>query len=140
MQVYVKAQCCDRSTTTVFNSQVRARSETGYGMFSRQTAFRTKIDRSTPPPIYYNDDEAQLGDVANQKTSTQDGAVQIQPTINKERLIVVIAVSCSVLIITISLLVFICGSKKRNTKKTFVNNEKYPGFFNRTGWSKIFVG
>lgn len=118
--------------------QVRARSEIGYSLYSRQTAFRTKPGHSSSSPIYYNDDDALPNGDAT-RTSTYASAVDPWPNTNRNRVVVVLAVSGSLLIITVSALIFICGWKKRSPKKNIDEMEKYPGFINNSGKIILFL-
>ena len=65
-------------------------------------------------------------------TSTKDGTRTTRPVSDKEHLIVVVAVSCSLLVITLAILIFICRRRNRYVKGSQVDS-KFPGFVNTSG-------
>ena len=64
---------------------------------------------------------------------TEDSTAVTRLSFDKEDLVVAVVVSCSLLVIIISAILFICSRRRRYVKGSKIDSDKYPAFFNTSG-------
>jgi len=110
--------------------QVRAKSKAGFGLYGRKTAFRTKrvqVGVASPSNIVLS----HLGTVTSK--TEEDLSVTTKSSSDRKQLILAVVVTCSLLLISIGILLIICGKRRKYSKNFVADFDKYPGFVNNSG-------